>query len=231
MNEKIQGIATFVVFVATMTGCDSSPPGSGTARVSVSSENARTVEETFEDAEAWKMVAGTWSAETNDERSVLTQTATDQEFPVTLLSEPEFSDVDVSVEFRPISGKVDASGGIIFRAQDGANYYIVRANSLEDNFRLYVTVAGSRNQIASTEINAPEIRKWHTLRVVAVGDHIQAYLNGELLIDHHDNHFKSGHLGLWTKADAVTEFARFKATGVVSAQQHNGNETQRIERE
>ena len=104
----------------------------------------------------------------------------------------------------------------MFRALDGANYYIVRANSLEDNFRLYATVAGSRRQIASTKVDPPQIGEWHTLRVVAVGDHIQAYLNGKLLIDHRDSRFQSGHVGLWTKADAVTQFADFKVLGVVS---------------
>lgn len=216
MNQTLQGMAAFVSFVAAMTGCDSSPSGSGTARVSVSSENARTVEEAFENAEAWETVTGAWSAKTSDGRSVLKQTATDQKFPVTLLREREFSDVDVSVEFRPVSGEVDASGGIVFRARDGANYYVVRAKSLEDNFRLYATVAGSRDQIASPKIEAPQIGKWHTLRVVAVGDHIQAYLNDELLIDHHDSRFASGRVGLWTKADAVTEFAEFKVTGVAN---------------
>jgi len=217
MSGTLQEIAAIVVIVAALTGCDSSPPGGGTAQVSVSSENTTAVEETFENADAWETIAGTWSAETSGDRSVLKQTATDQKFPVTLLREPEFADVDVTVEFRPISGKVDASGGVVFRAKDGANYYIVRANSLEDNFRLYATVAGSRDQIASTKIDAPEIDKWHTLRVVAVGDHIQAYLNGELLIDHHDSRFTSGRVGMWTKADAVTEFSSFKVRGVVSS--------------
>lgn len=215
MNTIIRRLPALALIAAVVIGCDSAPPGSGTTPVSVSSENAHTVEETFENAETWETVSGTWSAEKSDDRAVLKQTATDQKFPVALLREPEFADVDVTVEFRPISGKIDASGGIVFRATDGANYYIVRANSLEDNFRLYATVAGSRNQIASTKIDAPEIGKWHTLQVIAAGDHIQAYLNGKLLIDHHDSRFTSGRVGLWTKADAVTAFAKFKATGVV----------------
>jgi hypothetical protein len=203
------------MIVATMVGCDSAPPGQGTSQVSVTSENATTIDEDFRTADAWETIAGTWSTAASGERTVLKQTATDQKYPVTLLHQPEISAVDVTVDFRPVSGKIDASGGIVFRAQDGANYYIVRANSLEDNFRLYATVAGSREQIASTSVEAPEIEKWHALRVVAVGDNIQAYLNGKLLIDHHDSRFASGRVGLWTKADAVTEFANFKARGTV----------------
>jgi len=205
----------WAVVLMIVAGCDSSPPGTDTTRLSVPSAGATSVEEAFEDLDAWETVAGTWTAEKSGDRSVVKQTATDQSYPVTLLKQPRLVDVDVSVEFRPISGRIDASGGIVFRAQDGANYYIVRANSLEDNFRLYATVAGSRNQIASSKIDAPEIGKWHTLRVVAVGDHIQAYLNDKLLVDHRDSRFTAGRVGLWTKADAVTEFADFKAMGTV----------------
>lgn len=138
--------------------------------------------------------------------AVLAQTATDRDFPVALLPEPALGDMEVQVRFRPISGKVDASGGIVFRARDARNYYLVRANSLEDNFRLYRIEDGRRHQIASTRTKAPSLGAWHTLRVVAVGDHIQGFLNGELLIDHRDSGLAAGRVGLWTKADAVTEF-------------------------
>jgi hypothetical protein len=199
--------------IAILSGCDSAPPDDATKPTSVP---ATTIEETFENPNEWETIAGTWAAETSGDRKVLKQSATDQNYPVTLLRKPEFSNVDVTVEFRPISGNVDASGGVVFRAQDGANYFIVRANSLENNFRLYATVDGSRKQIASTKLEPPEIGMWHTLRVVALEDHIQAYLNGKLLIDHHDDRFKKGRIGLWTKADAVTEFANFKASGTVT---------------
>lgn len=207
----IMGALVIVPFTA---GCDSTAPLGGTDRISIPMQGKVSVDDRFEDADAWETIDGTWTPEKVGDRTVLKQTATDRKFPVTLLREPEFADLDVTVEFHPISGQIDASGGIVFRARDGANYYIVRANSLEDNFRLYAMVAGSRDQIASTKIEAPRIGTWHTLRVVAVGDHIQAYLNNELLIDHHDSRFKSGRVGLWTKADAVTEFAEFRVTGV-----------------
>jgi hypothetical protein len=213
---RLGEVLTSALGLLLLCGCNSSPPGGGTTRLSITADRATTVEESFENAEAWDTIAGTWLAETSGDRPVLKQTATDQKFSVSLLRKPDFFDVDVTVEFRPISGKIDASGGLVFHAQDGANYYVVRANSLEDNYRLYATVAGSRNQIASTKIDAPEVGKWHTMRVVAVGDHIQAYLNGELLIDRHDSSFASGRVGLWTKADAVTEFANFKVTGTVA---------------
>ena len=201
--------------IAALTACDRAPFDSAAAQSAASSGHAHSIADALKNPDAWETIAGRWSAETRGDRQVLLQSATDQKYPVALLRGPTFSDVDVTVQFRPLSGKIDASGGIVFRARDGANYYVVRANSLEDNFRLYATVAGNRKQIATTRIDAPAIGQWHTLRVVAAGDHIQAYLDGKLLLDHHDSRFKSGRVGLWTKADAVTEFAHFSVTGVV----------------
>src|SRR5262249_56885812 len=98
----------------------------------------------------------------------------------------------------------DASGGIVFRFVD-EKYYVVRANALEDNFRLYYYDRG-RRQLASTRVKAPALGQWHTLRVVAVGDRIQAWLDGTLYVDHPDPRFRSGRVGLWTKADSMTAF-------------------------
>jgi len=82
----------------------------------------------------------------------------------------------VSVNFKPLSGQVDASGGITFRAKNAGNYYIVRANALENNFNLYVFDNWRRQLLTSATVTRPEL---HQLRVVAKGSHIQAYLNGE----------------------------------------------------
>jgi hypothetical protein len=120
--------------------------------------------------------------------------------------------VDVSMRFRPMSGRVDASGGIVFRFEDG-RYYVIRANALEDNFRLYYYDRG-RHQIASAGVAAPALGQWHTVRVVAVGDRIQGYLDGKLRIDHRDPRFRTGRVGLWTKADSVTAFDDLTIRGV-----------------
>ncbi|MCB4781195.1 MAG: DUF1080 domain-containing protein [Sulfurovum sp.] len=155
---------------------------------------------------AWSPKVGKWSFV----NGVLKQSATSHTFDVILYQKQKFSDVDVSVDFKPISGRIDASGGIIFRAEDRDNYFIVRANALENNFRLYAFKDGYRHQIATARVKTPSIAKIHTIRVVAKGDHIQAYLNGKLYIDHIDNSFSSGYVGLWTKADSITEFDNLK---------------------
>ena len=161
----------------------------------------------------WKFVAGQWVRRASGGRQVLAQTVETQPWAVALLEDQKFADVDVSVRFRPISGKEDASGGIIFRARDARNYLLIRANALENNFRLYTIVNGKRSTIASARVKEPSLGAWHSIRVVATGPRIQGYLDGTPLLDHEDKTFAVGWVGLWTKADSVTEFADLEVTG------------------
>src|SRR5437899_7866118 len=161
----------------------------------------------------WKFVAGQLVRRASGGRQVLAQTAATQPWAVAVLEDQKFEDVDVSVRFRPVSGKEDASGGIIFRAKDGRNYFLVRANALENNFRLYAIVNGKRSTIASARVEEPKLGTWHTIRVVATGPRVQAYLDNAALLDHQDKTFTEGWVGLWTKADSVTEFADLEVSG------------------
>jgi hypothetical protein len=161
----------------------------------------------------WKFVAGKWTYRPSGGRQVLAQVVDTQPWAVAILEDQKFDDVDVTVRFRPVSGKEDASGGIIFRAKDGRNYLLVRANALENNFRLYMMVNGKRSTIASARVTEPKLGEWHRIRVVAKGPKIQAYLDDSLLLDHEDKTFTAGWVGLWTKADSVTEFADLEVTG------------------
>jgi Domain of Unknown Function (DUF1080) len=157
--------------------------------------------------EGWTTVAGQWAVEdmagAPSGNRVLMQRATTNEFNV-IVAPVSYTDIDVTMKFKPISGREDASGGIVFRFTDG-KYYVVRANALESNFRLYYYDRG-RRQIAGASVKTPALGQWHTVRVVAVGDHMQAWLDGTLHLDHRDARFKSGRVGLWTKADSITAF-------------------------
>jgi 3-keto-disaccharide hydrolase len=164
----------------------------------------------------WKFVAGQWVRRPSENRQVLAQTVETQPWAVAVLEDKKFSDADISVRFRPVSGREDASGGIIFRAKDGQYYLLVRANALENNFRLYTIVNGKRSTIASARVTEPKLGAWHTIRVVAAGPKIQAYLGGAMLLDHQDETFADGWVGLWTKADSVTEFSDLEITGTVA---------------
>lgn len=166
--------------------------------------------------EGWTQVAGQWTVEEMDGapggKRVLVQRATRNPFNVIVAPFGPYTDVDVSTKFKPISGREDASGGIVFRFAAG-KYYVVRANALEDNFRLYY-YDRDRRQLATASVTAPALGQWHAIRVVAVGDRLQAWLNGTLYLDRHDSRFTSGRVGLWTKADAVTAFDDLTIRGV-----------------
>jgi hypothetical protein len=168
---------------------------------------------------AWTTVSGQWRVEemagAPSGRRVLVQRATTNAFNVVVAPPGPYTDVDVSMKFNPVSGPEDASGGIVFRFTDG-KYYIVRANALEGNFRLYAYDRG-RRQLASASVKAPALGQWHTVRVAAAGDHIQAWLDGTLSLDHRDTRFTSGWVGLWTKADSVTAFDDLTIRGVPRA--------------
>src|SRR5438093_2598597 len=166
--------------------------------------------------EGWTTVDGQWAVEemagAPSGKKVLVQRATKNEFNIIVAPPGPFTDVDVSMKFRPISGREDASGGIVFRFADG-KYYVIRANALEDNFRLYYYDRG-RRQLASASVKAPALDQWHAVRVVALGDHFQGWLNGKLLLEHRDTRFRSGRVGLWTKADSITAFDDLTIGGV-----------------
>lgn len=162
----------------------------------------------------WQVVTGRWSVESDAGQAVLMQRGREHPFHVIVAPGAPVADVDASVRFKPIGGQEDASGGIVFRFDRG-RYYVIRANALEDNFRLY-QYDGSRRRIASAHVSAPALGAWHTIRVVAVGDRIQGYLDGQLLIDHHDARLPAGQIGLWTKADSVTAFADFIVRGATT---------------
>ncbi len=166
--------------------------------------------------EDWHVVDGRWSVEevsgAPSGKRVLVQRAAENAFNVIVAPAGPYTDVDVSVRFQPISGREDASGGIVFRFNEG-RYYVVRANALENNFRLYSYDRG-RHQLATARVQSPALRQWHTLRIVAVGDRIQGYLNGQLLLHHRDSRYRSGRVGLWTKADSITAFDDFEVRGV-----------------
>jgi hypothetical protein len=166
--------------------------------------------------QGWTTVDGQWTVEemagAPSGKKVLVQRATKNEFNVIVAPAGPFTDVDVSMKFKPLSGRQDASGGIVFRFNDG-KYYVVRANALEDNCRLYYYDRG-RSQLATARVKAPALGQWHTVRVVAIGERIQAWLDDTRYLEHRDTRFKLGRVGLWTKADSITAFDDLTIRGV-----------------
>jgi len=117
-----------------------------------------------------------------------------------------FKDGTISLRFKANSGKVDQGGGPIWRMKDKDNYYVCRANPLEDNFRLYYVKKGSRHQIATANV-AISPGQWHSIMVHQNGSHVECYFNGRKLLETNDTTFtNAGRVGVWTKADAATSF-------------------------
>jgi Domain of Unknown Function (DUF1080) len=164
----------------------------------------------------WTTVSGKWAIEEVSGASqggrALVQRATENEFNVIVAPGGPHDNVDVSVRFKPMSGREDASAGIVFRFSEG-RYYVIRANALENNFNFYYYDRG-RRQLSGASVKAPALGQWHRLRITAVGDRIQGWLNDQGLIDRRDSKFKSGRIGLWTKADSITAFDELTVTAV-----------------
>jgi hypothetical protein len=160
---------------------------------------------------------GKWVIEAEGANKYLVQTDADStrsRFPIAVLAEINVADVDLSVRFRPVSGRVDQAGGLVWRYRDQDNYYIVRANALEDNVVLYKVENGKRSDLPvkgegrtygkKAEVPAGQ---WSTLRVVANGSLFEVHLNGTKLYEVEDGTFSEpGKVGVWTKADSVTQF-------------------------
>jgi hypothetical protein len=153
-----------------------------------------------------------WSVEKDDSApskpNVLKQSGV-ATFPVCFKNDTNLKDGFVEVKFKPVAGKEDQAGGVIWRMQDANNYYIARANALEDNVTIYHTIDGKR--VAFKSINTKVTSGvWHTLRVDFEGNKFTVTFDGNRVIEATDESFaNAGKVGVWTKADSVTEFDNF----------------------
>jgi hypothetical protein len=157
-----------------------------------------------------------WAVEKDDtapsKSNVLKQSGV-ATYPICLKNDTRVKDGSVEVKFKPLSGKEDQAGGVIWRAKDANNYYVARANALEDNVTIYHTINGRRTEKKRTKMKvAPN--QWHTLRVDFQGHHFTVMLDGKNAIEWDDETFTdAGNVGVWTKADSVTEFDDFSYSG------------------
>ncbi len=130
-------------------------------------------------------------------------------YPVCIKDDTSLKDGFVEVKFKAISGKEDQAGGIVWRAKDPNNYYVARANALEDNITIYHTINGRRTEKKRTSMKVAK-NVWHTLRVDFQDNHFTVTFDGKKGLEWDDNTFKdAGKVGVWTKADSVTLFDDF----------------------
>jgi hypothetical protein len=167
---------------------------------------------------ATKTGSGTpkWTVEKDDtapsKPNVLKQSG-EATYPVCIKDDTNLKDGFVEVKFKPVAGKEDQAGGVIWRCKDKDNYYIARANALEDNVTIYHTIGGRR--VAFKSINTKVTSgAWHTLRVNFAGKEFTVAFDGHKVIEASDDSFPdAGKVGVWTKADSVTLFDDFSYGG------------------
>lgn len=147
--------------------------------------------------------------------AVLAQTSTDttdEHFPIALYDSDYFGDFTFTTKFKLVSGSKERMAGIVFRAQDQFNYYVLRASGIGNTFRFYKFVNGIRTAPIGPEIAIPS-GVWHEMSVQCEANKIRCFLNGKQVIpDLADNSFNTGKVGFWTKSDSVSYFAEAKVT-------------------
>ncbi len=211
------GIRTsLIVFSAALAGCSSGGGGSSTATG-------------FEQSTGGGMPAGwssgesdgvgkpaKWSVERDEsapaDAQVFTCRAQNPEPTFNWCVQEQLlgADVEVSALVKPLTGIDDQGGGLVFRFQDGANYYLTRWNPLENNVRLYYVKGGVRRIIGDAPTTATP--GWRRLTAKVVGDRLVVTFDGQVVIEKTDATIKTGgKAGLWTKADATTSFDDYAA--------------------
>jgi hypothetical protein len=162
----------------------------------------------------WKVVADNTAPSKKGYALAQTAEGPSPLFNLCVAEGTNYQDVEVSVAFKAIKGKIDQGGGIVWRYQDANNYYIARMNPLESNYRVYKVVAGKRTQLETKEGLKIPAGEWHTLKIKMTGDQIECYLDDEKELEAKDATIKgAGQVGLWTKADAQTHFDEFRVSG------------------
>ena len=157
------------------------------------------------DAAEWRVIRDT-SAEGGSAIAQISNDKTDYRFPLAVYKPFSGKNLEVSVRFKPVGGSVDQAGGIAVRLLTPDDYYVVRANALEDNVRFYRVVKGRREQLAGSNIKVAT-NTWHTLGLRAEGDRFNISYDGRPLFAATDRTFaNAGKVALWTKADSITHF-------------------------
>lgn len=138
--------------------------------------------------------------------------ATDYRFPLAIPDSFSATDLDVEIRFKAVAGRLDQAAGIAVRLLDPDNYYVARANAMEDNVRFYRVVNGRREQLGGADLKVTA-NEWHTLGLRAEGKRFTICYDGKTLFSVTDETFgEAGGIALWTKADSVTRFDRLEIT-------------------
>jgi len=236
MKRYVSGLV--IAGVMVLTGCETfqgtatSPQTGDSITAAPKLKPGRTKKWTFDKEAVGKLAVGWECRETKPSKGLatwqvvadkkaasapnvfaLTKTESERKtFNLAIFNQVACKDLDLTVKVKGNTGKIDQGGGPIWRCQNANNYYVCRINPLEDNYRVYKVINGSRKKLASANVDL-EAGKWYTLRVTMAGDQITCYLDGEKLLEAGDGALpEAGKIGLWTKADAASAFDDLEVT-------------------
>jgi hypothetical protein len=205
------GIIAVISGVVLCSGADGFSQSAATV-IAIAQMEAGSAPAGFKFARTGQGGPGQWlvvTDETSFDGRAIEQSSTDRtdyRFPLAIFDAVAAKNVDVSLKFKPVGGRVDQAGGIAVRVLDADNYYVARANALEDNVRFYRVVKGRREQLGGVNIKVVG-NQWHTLVLKAKGDQFTIGFDGKTLFTTADKTFAgAGRIALWTKADSVTRF-------------------------
>jgi hypothetical protein len=212
-------VCAVMVMIADLTGWLSSHQASGKTQGAVrtwtfDTDAAGTLPTEFQvgtlydgrPAGEWTILAAKEAVSPPQVLAQLMNKGAEHAYKVVLTKEVQARDIDLQVSFLAVAGKGDMGGGVIWRAADDRNYYLTRANPLEQNIRLYHVTKGVRKMIKNVD-QTIDVHQWHRLRVKTEGCRIQVFYDDRPVLDDCDRTFmEPGRIGLWTKSDAVTYF-------------------------
>lgn len=159
----------------------------------------------------WNVASGTWVIAADGPNRAMKQSGKNEGdmFNICVLNKLKYQNLEMEVRIKALEGKEDQGGGLVWRYRDAKNYYIARANPLENNFRVYRVVNGNRSQLQSANVKF-KTGEWFTMKVVMEGNKIDCYYNGQRLLSQTDDTYNdAGNVGFWSKADAISMFDDF----------------------
>lgn len=160
----------------------------------------------------WTAVTGTWMIAKEGTNKALKQTGKNkgEKFNLCINNKLKYQNLQIELRIKPLEGAEDQGGGLVWRYHDIKNYYIARANPLENNLRIYKVANGIRKQIKSVNVKM-KAGEWYQLKVVMIGNTMDCYYNGQKLLNATDTSFSNaGSVGFWTRADAISLFDDLK---------------------
>lgn len=153
----------------------------------------------------WRVIEATAAPSPPNVLAQLYGKGAEHAYKILLVKNVEATDLNLEVSFLAMGGQGDMGGGLIWRAADDRNYYLMRANPLEQNIRIYRVVKGVRQLLQNFD-QTITVQQWHRLRILTKGCQVQVFYDERPVFDLCDQAFSTGWIGLWTKSDAVTYF-------------------------